>query len=337
MLNRRKMKVKPTDKLRIGEQNGICTKFDIDLDSSAVVSFGSDEYKLTAKNLKSLKNLGSGNYGSVDLRIHELSGTIMAVKTMQISEEDKKNLKREIDVLKSSHSCHNVVRFYGAFFHEGTAFICMEAMDICLAKFYKIVFDKMQLGIMPEKFLGAITVSVLKALLFLKKELNVIHRDVKPSNILTNINGEIKMCDFGICGCLVDSRARSYVGCIRYMAPELFDTEQRTTAGYDVRSDVWSLGITLLEISSGRVPFQEFEVPYMFMEYLANNSPPSPPSLYSRTFVDFVAVCLQKDFQDRPYFNQLLDLEYPTEHANSITDDQYKLFVAEVIKVFSNP
>ncbi|KAM9695082.1 dual specificity mitogen-activated protein kinase kinase 3 isoform 3-T3 [Trichechus inunguis] len=121
----------------------------------------------------------------------------------------------------------------------------MELMDTSLDKFYRKVLDKNMT--IPEDILGEIAVSIVRALEHLHSKLSVIHRDVKPSNVLINKEGHVKMCDFGISGYLVDSVAKTMdAGCKPYMAPERINPELNQK-GYNVKSDVWSLGITMPE------------------------------------------------------------------------------------------
>lgn len=104
-------------------------------------------------------------------------------------------------------------------------------------------------GRFPEQILGKITHAVLKGLIYLREKHEIIHRDVKPSNILVNSRGEIKLCDFGVSGQLIDSMANSFVGTRSYMSPERLQG-----AHYKVESDIWSLGLSLVELALGRYP-----------------------------------------------------------------------------------
>merc|ERR1712002_1280183 len=104
-------------------------------------------------------------------------------------------------------------------------------------------------GKIPEEILGKITQAVIKGLAYLRENHQIMHRDVKPSNILVNSRGEIKLCDFGVSGQLIDSMANSFVGTRSYMSPERLQGSQ-----YSVASDLWSLGLSLLEMALGRYP-----------------------------------------------------------------------------------
>ncbi|KAH0629633.1 hypothetical protein JD844_011859 [Phrynosoma platyrhinos] len=128
-------------------------------------------------------------------------------------------------------------------------FIAMELMGTCAEKLKKRIQ-----GPIPERILGKMTVAIVKALYYLKEKHGVIHRDVKPSNILLDERGQIKLCDFGISGRLVDSKAKTRsAGCAAYMAPERIDPPDPSKPDYDIRADVWSLGISLVELATGHL------------------------------------------------------------------------------------
>ncbi|XP_043570849.1 dual specificity mitogen-activated protein kinase kinase 6 isoform X3 [Chiloscyllium plagiosum] len=178
---------------------------------------------------------------------HTPSGTLMAVKRIRatVNSQEQKRLLMDLDISMRTVDCPFTVTFYGALFREGDVWICMELMDTSLDKFYKQVIDKGMT--IPEDILGKIAVSIVKALEHLHSKLSVIHRDVKPSNVLINVQGQVKMCDFGISGYLVDSVAKTMdAGCKPYMAPERINPEVNQK-GYSVKSDIWSLGITMLK------------------------------------------------------------------------------------------
>uniref|UniRef100_H3C3M5 mitogen-activated protein kinase kinase n=1 Tax=Tetraodon nigroviridis TaxID=99883 RepID=H3C3M5_TETNG len=173
----------------------------------------------------------------------------MAVKRIRatVNTQEQKRLLMDLDISMRTVDCLYTITFYGAFFREGDVWICMELMDTSLDKFYKQVVEK---GLtIPEDILGKIAVSIVKALEHLHSSLQVIHRDVKPSNVLINTQGQVKMCDFGISGYLVDSVAKTMdAGCKPYMAPERINPETNQK-GYNIKSDIWSLGITMIELA----------------------------------------------------------------------------------------
>ena len=166
---------------------------------------------------------------------------------------------------------------------------------------------------MPEAILGKMTVATLKALSYLKDNLQIIHRDVKPSNILLDRAGHIKLCDFGISGQLVDSIAKTRdAGCRPYMAPERIDPKN-CHRGYDVRSDVWSLGITLVEVSTGRFPYPRWESVFDQLTHVVEGPAPTldaDDGRFSTEFINFVNTCLIKDYMIRPKFDKLLRMAF---------------------------
>ncbi|XP_025086542.1 dual specificity mitogen-activated protein kinase kinase 4-like isoform X2 [Pomacea canaliculata] len=225
-----------------------------------------------------------------------------------VEEREQKQLLMDLDVVMRSNNCPYIVQFYGALFKEGDCWICMELMDTSLDKFYKFVYGHLQSSI-PENILGKITVATLKALNYLKEHLKIIHRDVKPSNILLDRKGAIKLCDFGISGHLVDSIAKSRdAGCRPYMAPERIDP-RASSHGYDVRSDVWSLGITLMELATGRFPYPKWKSVFDQLQQVVQGCAPRLPhdKTFSDEFVNFINKCLTKDEKQRPKYNKLLD------------------------------
>jgi mitogen-activated protein kinase kinase len=178
------------------------------------------------------------------------------IKEMRLELEDSKfaTIIMELDVL---HRCRSpyIVDFYGAFFQEGAVYICMEFMD-------GGSIDKLYADGVPEGVLRKITLATTMGLKSLKDDHNIIHRDVKPTNILVNTRGAIKICDFGVSGNLVASIAKTNIGCQSYMAPERISSGGIAQAGanpgggtYSVQSDIWSLGLTIIECALGQYPY----------------------------------------------------------------------------------
>lgn len=187
---------------------------------------------------------------------HNTTGVIMAMKEIRLELDEAKfaAIIMELDIL---HRCISpfIVDFYGAFFQEGAVYICLEYMD-------GGSIDKLYGDGIPEGVLRKITLSTVMGLKTLKDEHNIIHRDVKPTNILVNAKGQVKICDFGVSGNLVASIAKTNIGCQSYMAPERIASGGVAQAGananegtYSVQSDIWSLGLTIVESAVGRYPY----------------------------------------------------------------------------------
>jgi len=301
-----------------------------DIDSRTTITIGTERFEVDATDLESIETLGRGAYGVVEKMRHRQSDTIMAVKriTCTVNSLEQKRLLMDLDVSMRTGSCPYTVRFYGALFREGDVWICMEVMDTSLDKFYRMIYESG--NTIPEEILGKIAVAVVKALHYLQAELKVIHRDVKPSNILINRNGQVKICDFGISGNLVDSVAKTIdAGCKPYMAPERINPES-SNQGYDIRSDVWSLGISLIELATGKFPYDSWKNPFEQLKQVVKEDPPKlPAGRYSADFEDFIVQSLKKDYKQRPNYVQLL--EHPFIVASEQQEVDVSAFVTEAL------
>ncbi|CAK6970657.1 dual specificity mitogen-activated protein kinase kinase 4b isoform X2 [Scomber scombrus] len=282
------------------------------IESSGKLKISPEQHcDFTAEDLRDLGEIGRGAYGSVNKMVHKPTGQIMAVKRIRstVDEKEQKQLLMDLDVVMRSSDCPYIVQFYGALFREGDCWICMELMSTSLDKFYKYVYCALD-DVIPEEILGKITLATVKALNHLKENLKIIHRDIKPSNILMDRRGNIKLCDFGISGQLVDSIAKTRdAGCRPYMAPERIDPSA-SRQGYDVRSDVWSLGITLYELATGRFPYPKWNSVFDQLTQVVKGEPPhlsnSEERQFSPKFINFVNLCLTKDESKRPKYKELL-------------------------------
>ncbi|NP_001427617.1 dual specificity mitogen-activated protein kinase kinase 2 isoform 2 [Homo sapiens] len=171
--------------------------------------------ELKDDDFERISELGAGNGGVVTKVQHRPSGLIMARKLihLEIKPAIRNQIIRELQVL---HECNSpyIVGFYGAFYSDGEISICMEHMDG--GSLDQVLKEAKRI---PEEILGKVSIAVLRGLAYLREKHQIMHRDVKPSNILVNSRGEIKLCDFGVSGQLIDSMANSFVGTRSYMAP----------------------------------------------------------------------------------------------------------------------
>ncbi|KAL8751344.1 MAG: hypothetical protein Q9184_006100 [Pyrenodesmia sp. 2 TL-2023] len=207
------------------------------------------EFKLDLRNedLQVLKELGAGNGGTVSKVMHTATKVIMAKKVIHVEakKDTRKQIVRELHIM---HDCTspNIVTFYGAFLHDnGDVIMCMEYMDC--GSLDRISKD---FGPVRVDVLGKIAEAILSGLNYLYEVHRIMHRDIKPSNVLVNSRGSLKLCDFGVSGELVNSIADTFVGTSTYMAPERIQGSK-----YSIKSDVWSVGLTLMELAIGRFPF----------------------------------------------------------------------------------
>uniref|UniRef100_A0A9L0K5C6 Dual specificity mitogen-activated protein kinase kinase 2 n=1 Tax=Equus asinus TaxID=9793 RepID=A0A9L0K5C6_EQUAS len=170
--------------------------------------------ELKDDDFERLSELGAGNGGVVTKVQHRPSGLIMARKLihLEIKPAIRNQIIRELQVL---HECNSpyIVGFYGAFYSDGEISICMEHMDG--GSLDQVLKEAKRI---PEEILGKVSIAVLRGLAYLREKHQIMHRDVKPSNILVNSRGEIKLCDFGVSGQLIDSMANSFVGTRSYMS-----------------------------------------------------------------------------------------------------------------------
>lgn len=207
--------------------------------------------ELKEQDFEKISELGCGNGGVVWKVVHRASNITMARKLIKLDVKPAvlQQILRELEIL---HDCNSpyIVGYYGAFFSGGDINICMTYMD---GGSLDLILKKA--GRLPEPIIGMISIAVMKGLIYLRNNHKVIHRDIKPSNILVNSRGEIKLCDFGVSGRLLSSSAsfvNSFVGTRSYMAPERIQG-----ATYSVRSDIWSMGMSLVELAVGRYPIPQ--------------------------------------------------------------------------------
>jgi len=259
-----------------------------------------DQKPIDGNDIELGHKLGEGQYGVVFLAVHKQTKVLMAMKQIELGLDDRtlKQIKTELELLHKNTSPY-IVTFYGSYLKDTSVCYCMEYMEFGS-------LDKVYAGGVPENILAKIAFSVVSGLKYMEEQLRSAHRDVKPTNVLINHNGEIKLCDFGISAALVQSIQASYTGCSFYMAPERIDTV-KAAGQYDVRSDVWSLGISLVEIGNGVAPFAGMVGVFALLDQIVTKDPPKLTSIFSFEAQDFVQHCLEKNVENRWRYLQLLE------------------------------
>ncbi|CAK1544348.1 unnamed protein product [Leptosia nina] len=245
--------------------------------------------------------LGEGSYGSVYKALHKESEQVLAIKQVPV-DTDLQEIIKEISIMQQCDSPY-VVKYYGSYFKNTDLWIVME---YCGAG---SVSDIMRLRkkTLSEDEIATILCDTLKGLEYLHRR-RKIHRDIKAGNILLNMEGHAKLADFGVAGQLTDTMAKrnTVIGTPFWMAPEVIQE-----IGYDCVADIWSLGITALEMAEGKPPYGDIH-PMRAIFMIPTKPPPSfrEPDQWSSEFIDFVSQCLVKNPEERATAEYLLTHEF---------------------------
>ncbi|XP_030225175.1 mitogen-activated protein kinase kinase kinase kinase 4 isoform X1 [Gadus morhua] len=254
--------------------------------------------------------VGNGTYGQVYKGRHVKTGQLAAIKVMEVTEDEEEEIKLEINMLKSYSHHRNIATYYGAFIKKSPAgqdHNLWLVMEYCGAGSVTDLVKKTKGNSFKEDWIAYICREVLRGLTHLHAH-HVIHRDIKGQNVLLTENAEVKLVDFGVSAQLDKTvgRRNTFIGTPYWMAPEVIACDENPDATYDYRSDLWSLGITALEMAEGAPPLCDMH-PMRALFLIPRNPPPKlKTKKWSKRFLSFLDRCLVKNHTLRPSAEALL-------------------------------
>ncbi|XP_034002523.1 mitogen-activated protein kinase kinase kinase kinase 4-like isoform X8 [Trematomus bernacchii] len=264
--------------------------------------------------------VGNGTYGQVYKGRHVKTGQLAAIKVMDVTEDEEEEIKLEINMLKKYSHHRNIATYYGAFIkksppgHDDQLWLVME---FCGAGSITDLVKNTKGNTLKEDWIAYISREILRGLAHLHAH-HVIHRDIKGQNVLLTENAEVKLVDFGVSAQLdrTVGRRNTFIGTPYWMAPEVIACDENPDATYDYRSDLWSVGITAIEMAEGAPPLCDMH-PMRALFLIPRNPPPRLKSKkWSKKFFSFIEGCLVKNYTQRPPTDQLLKHPYIRDQPN---------------------
>ncbi|XP_062873342.1 traf2 and NCK-interacting protein kinase-like [Trichomycterus rosablanca] len=277
--------------------------------------------KDTTGILELLEVVGQGTYGQVYKGRYVLSGDTVAIKVMNVRGAAQEDLKAEINLLRKYSHHRNIATYCGALIKKTP----MEdhlwlVMEFCGGGSLASLIKSTRKKSLKEEWTAYISREILRGLSHLHKY-KVIHRDIKGLNVMLNEKAEVKLVDFGV-SVQTDStlcQSNTFIGTPNWMAPEVIDCQKDPTSSYDCKSDIWSLGITAIEMAEGAPPLGDLHMMKVLQMIVNNPSPTLQQKKWSSSFHSFVKECLIKEPAERPSAENLLNHEF----ISSVTNIRY--------------
>ncbi|XP_053467171.1 TRAF2 and NCK interacting kinase b isoform X5 [Ictalurus furcatus] len=254
--------------------------------------------------------VGNGTYGQVYKGRHVKTGQLAAIKVMDVTGDEEEEIKAEINMLKKYSHHRNIATYYGAFVKKNPPGVDDQlwlVMEFCGAGSVTDLIKNTKGNSLKEEWTAYICREILRGLTHLHQH-KVIHRDIKGQNVLLTENAEVKLVDFGVSAQLdrTVGRRNTFIGTPYWMAPEVIACDENPDATYDFKSDLWSLGITAIEMAEGAPPLCDMHPMRALFLIPRNPAPRLKSKKWTKKFQSFIDSCLVKNHTQRPSTEQLL-------------------------------
>ncbi|XP_045554935.1 LOW QUALITY PROTEIN: TRAF2 and NCK-interacting protein kinase [Salmo salar] len=264
--------------------------------------------------------VGNGTYGQVYKGRHVKTGQLAAIKVMDVTGDEEEEIKGEINMLKKYSHHRNIATYYGAFVKKNPPGIDDQlwlVMEFCGAGSITDLIKNTKGNSLKEEWTAYICREILRGLTHLHQH-KVIHRDIKGQNVLLTENAEVKLVDFGVSAQLdrTVGKRNTFIGTPYWMAPEVIACDENPEATYDFKSDLWSLGITAIEMAEGAPPLCDMHPMRALFLIPRNPAPRLKSKKWSKKFQSFIESCLVKSHGQRPSTEQLLKHPFIRELPN---------------------